>query len=66
MKKRAQAEYESFCASLREGVEVHHKKYGFGIVSGVSREKVNIQFAEGEREFLLDILFQGGLLKISE
>lgn len=65
-KKRAQAEYESFCASLREGVEVHHKKYGFGIVSGVSREKVNIQFAEGEREFLLDILFQGGLLKISE
>ena len=65
-KKRAQAEYESFCASLREGVEVHHKKYGFGIVSGVTREKVNIQFAEGEREFLLDILFQGGLLKITE
>lgn len=65
-KKRAQAEYESFCASLREGVEVHHKKYGFGIVSGVTLEKVNIQFAEGEREFLPDILFQGGLLKISE
>ena len=65
-KKRMQAEYAGFCASLREGVEVHHKKYGFGIVSGVTEEKVIIQFAENNREFLTDILFRSGLLEIAD
>ena len=65
-KKTTRAEYESFRASLRVGVEVHHKKYGFGVVSAVNEEKAAIQFAGEEREFLLDILFKSGLLEIVE
>ena len=65
-KKNTRAEYESFRASMRAGVEVHHKKYGFGAVSSVNEEKAAIQFAEEEREFLLDILFKSGLLEIMD
>ena len=65
-KKRTRAEYESFLASLREGTEVHHKKYGFGVVTEVNAERVTIQFAEDNREFLQDILFQSGLLEITD
>lgn len=58
--------YRAFQSKLGEGVIVHHKKFGEGVVLELDGEKVSILFGEEKKTFYMQILYKLGAISFEE